>query len=383
MKKLKEIFQALLGVVAMILTALIALGRLTWRGIKKWWKKRKKWIRGTIVTIFVLFVVGFVALLSYAWYDSKYGRCYWKDEILSKNIEARAFNDHYGYKFRVYNNCIGEYTTQRINWISDAYQNDSLAVYAIPNKRGYINVNTGKIVIDAELNDYRKAWVFSEGMSAVMKDGKIGFINAKNEIIIPFQFDYSDKCRMWDFGYLFHDGYCIMTNKDGDLGLIDTAGNWVVEPAYDEIWAPNESGYRMIVKDGKYGVLDARCNIVYPAEYAYVEFLSDGFVLNKDGKKWQVDFEGNIVQPFMFDATYYLNYPIGYDDCGNIQYAFADYIKYEVMNRYGIMNRITGEPVTFALYLDINMLSKDLFEVQDPESYNWYLVDTNGNVVKK
>jgi hypothetical protein len=29
MKRLKEIFQALLGVVAMILTALIALGRLT------------------------------------------------------------------------------------------------------------------------------------------------------------------------------------------------------------------------------------------------------------------------------------------------------------------------------------------------------------------
>ena len=25
----------------------------------------------------------------------------------------------------------------------------------------------------------------------------------------------------------------------------------------------------------------------------------------------------------------------------------------------------------------------DLFEVQDPESYDWYLVDTNGNVVFK
>ena len=96
-----------------------------------------------------------------------------------------------------------------------------------------------------------------------------------------------------------------------------------------------------------------------------------------------MDFEGNIIQPFMFDGTYYLNYPIGYNECGDIQYAFADYAKYEVMNRYGIMNRITGKPITFALYSDINMLSKDLFEVQDPESYDWYLVDTNGNVVSK
>lgn len=53
------------------------------------------------------------------------------------------------------------------------------------------------------------------------------------------------------------------------------------------------------------------------------------------------------------------------------------------MNRYGIMNRITGKPLTLALYSDINMLSKDLFEVQDPESSDWYLVDTNGNVVSK
>ena len=107
-----------------------------------------------------------------------------------------------------------------------------MAVYALPNKRGYINVNTGRIVIDAEVNDYRKAWVFSEGLAAVKRAGKVGFINVENEVVIPFQFDYSYKCRMWDFAYLFHNGYCIMTNKSGDLGLIDKGGNWVVEPGF-------------------------------------------------------------------------------------------------------------------------------------------------------
>ena len=47
------------------------------------------------------------------------------------------------------------------------------------------------------------------------------------------------------------------------------------------------------------------------------------------------------------------------------------------------MNRITCKPITLALYSDINMLSKDLFEVQDSESYDWYLADTQGNVVSK
>lgn len=151
--------------------------------------------------------------------------------------------------------------------------------------------------------------------------------------------------------------------------------------AYDEIWAPHDNGYRIIVDDNKYGVLDSMCNLVYPAEYGYVDLLPDGFVLTKGGKKWQVDFEGNIIQPFMYDNTYYLNYPIGYDDNGDMQYAFADYAKYEVMNLYGIMDRITGKPITPALYSDVNMISKYLFEVQNPESYDWFLVDNKGNMI--
>ncbi|MBO7221335.1 MAG: WG repeat-containing protein [Alistipes sp.] len=379
MKRLTQIFQALLGVVALILTAIVTFGRLAWRTIRNWWKNRSKWLRRSIATILILIPVGFVALVVYALYEDAYGRDYW-DRKLSENVTLRSFSDN---KWRVYDNRTEEYTTEKINWLSESPKNDSLAVYALPGKRGYINVNTGRIVIDAEANNYCKAWVFSDGLAAVMKDGKIGFINDQNDVVIPFQFDYTDKCRMYDFGYVFHNGYCAMTDADGNLGLIDKIGNWVVEPEYDEIWAPHKSGYRVIVKDNKHGVLDSNCNVIYPVEYGYISIISDGFVLTKDGKQWQVDFEGNTVQPFMFDSTYYLNYPIGYNECGEIQYAFADFVKYEVMNRYGIMNRITGEPITPAIYADINMLSKDLFEVQEYDSYDWYLLDTKGNVVSK
>ena len=379
MKRLTQIFQALLGVVALILTAIVAFGRLAWRTIRNWWKKRSKWLRRSIATILILIPVGFVALVGYALYEDAYGRDYW-DRKLSENVTLRSFSDN---KWRVYNKQTGEYTTEKINWVSEAPETDSLAVYALPGKRGYVNINTGRIIIDAEANDYRKAWVFSDGLAAVMKDGKIGFINDQNNVVIPFQFDYTDKCRMYDFGYVFHNGYCAMTDANGNLGLIDKNGNWVVEPEYDEIWAPHKSGYRVIVKDSKHGVLDSTGTIVYPAEYGYISILPDGFVLTKSGKQWQVDFEGNTVQPFMFDNTYYLNYPIGYNECGEIKYAFADFVKYEVMNSYGIMNRITGEPITPAIYSGINMLSKDLFEVQEYDSYDWYLLDTKGNVVSK
>ncbi|MBQ5691525.1 MAG: WG repeat-containing protein [Alistipes sp.] len=380
MKRLTQIFQALLGVVALILTAIIAFGRLAWRTIRNWWKNRSKWLRRSIAAIFIVVPVGFVALVAYLLYEDKYGRDYY-DRRLSDNITLHSFANN---KWRVYDRTIGEYVTDKVNWLSDVSENDSLAVYALPGKRGYINVNNGRIVIDAEANSYTKAWVFSEGLAAVVKDGKIGFINAQNEVVIPFQFDdYASKCRMWQFGYVFHNGYCAMPNANGDLGLIDKGGNWVVEPSYDEIWAPHESGYRVIVKDGKHGVLDSSCNVVYPAEYLYVGITRDGFVLTKGGRRWQVDFEGNTTQPFMFDIIDYLKYPNGYDSNGELTYEFADFVKYEIMNSYGIMNRITGEPITPAIYSDIIMLSKDLFEVQKYDSYDWYLLDAKGNVVSK
>ena len=379
MKRLTQIFQALLGVVALILTAIVAFGRLAWRTIRNWWKKRSKWLRRSIATIGIIVSIFFISLVGYFLYEDNYGRDYW-DRKLSENVTLRSFSDN---KWRVYNKQTGEYTTEKINWVSEAPETDSLAVYALPGKRGYININSGHIIIDAEANDYRKAWVFSDGLAAVMKDGKIGFINDQNDVVIPFQFDYTDKCRMYDFGYVFHNGYCAMTDADGNLGLIDKNGNWVVEPEYDEIWAPHKSGYRVIVKDSKHGILDSTGTIIYTAEYGYISIIPDGFVLNKGGKKWLVDFQGNVVQPFMFDNTYYLKYPVGYNECGEIKYAFADFVKYEVMNSYGIMNRITGEPITPAIFSDINMLSKDLFEVQEYDSYDWYLIDTKGNVVSK
>ena len=379
MKRLTQIFQALLGAGALIITALIAAGRLARRTIRNWWSKRSKWLRRSIATTLILIPVGFVALVAYAFYEHKHGRNYW-DRRVSDNITMHSFNNE---KWRIYNEIESAYTTGEINWLSEAHGNDSLAVYAIPDKRGYINVNTGRVIIDAEANNYSKAWVFSEGLAAVVKDGRIGFINPHNEVVIPFHFYDTDKCRMWDYGYLFHNGLCIMTDKDGNIGLIDRSGNWVVEAAYDEIWTPDDNGCRIIIKDGKYGVLDPAGKILYPTEYLHICIVPNGFVLTKCGKQWRVDLEGNTVRPFIFDRTYYLKYPDGYNESGELVFVFSEYVKYEIMDCYGIMNRITGEPVTPAIYSDINMLSKDMFEVQEYDSYDWHLIDTKGNAVNK
>lgn len=377
MKTLSKIFQALLGVVALSLTALIAGGRLAWRSIRNRWKIASKWVRRTIVVSFLLIAVAFAALVAYAIYDDAKGRWY-ADKWLSDDVVVYYFADD---AYRVYNTSTEKYTTPKISWVASAAENDSIGVYAIDDRRGFINTKTGDVVIDAKANDYEKAWVFSDGLAAVMKDGKVGFVDANNKLVIPFRFDYSDKCRTYEIGYLFHDGYCVMTNKDGKFGLIDINGNWVVEPEYDELWNACENGNRIVVNDGKHGVLDSCFKVLYPTEYFYIDVLSDGFVLTKDGKMWKVDLEGNVVNPFLFDGSRYMEYPISYSDNNGVEYALSDYMEYYVNNNSGIMNRITGKPITPALYDDVYMISDKLFQVQDAETYDCYIIDVNGNRV--
>ena len=378
MKRLTQIFQALLGVVALMLTALVAAGRLAWRTIRNWWKKRSKWLRRSIVTIGIIVSIFFIFLVGYFLYEDNYGRDYW-DEPLYNDVVMHSFADD---TYRIYNELTDTYTTGKIQYVSDMVDDGPLAIYVQAGRVGYLDITTGQIVIDATENDYSSAWDFSDGLAAVKRDGKIGFINAQNEVVIPFQFERTSLCDM-DIYFMFHEEYCSMTIADGKVGLIDKRGEWVVEPIYDELWAPEENNHRIIISDSKYGVLDARLNIAYPTEYDHIDITSEGIVLAKNGNMWKVDFEGNVVQPYMVDFTFYLKYPNGYNDSGEIVYAFANYLKYTINDKYGIMNRTTGEPITPAIYADINMLSADLFEVQECDNDNWYLLDTKGNVVSK
>ena len=316
------------------------------RAIGDWWKGRAMWLRCLVVVLIVVY--GVVPVTKCVVSVTKHVASYFNSVVLSE-----------------------------IN------ENDSLAVYAQYGKRGYLDVRSGEVVISARKNDYTKAWIFSEGLAAVMKDGKVGFINVKNEVVIPFQFDY---LRTWWFhqAYVFHDGYCMMGTKDRCAGVIDTTGRWVIEPVYDEIYRPHENGGAwLVVKDEMYGLYDADMNMLYPAEYDRVYRLSDGYALVKDGKKWQVDFEGNVVYPFMFDMTYPMGCHYGCEECEDAQCVATNYMKYKVWGSYGIMDRVTGKPITPAIYADVKMISEKLFGVQDDsECYGWHLLDINGNVVK-
>lgn len=366
-------------IVDLICDLVVSLWNLMATAVRKTWNSCRWRTLSTLgkimLTVFILAFIAITGLVCNEYYKDNYGKCcYYYNTQLSEYIVSHDFNDG---KIRIYNTESGKYTTPKLDWIADVPSRDTLTVFSRKGKRGFLNINDGRIVIGEQ---YDKAWVFSEGLAAVVKDGKIGFVNARNETVLPFQYDYADRNGM-AIDYLFRDGYCTMTDARGACGLIDKSGNWVVEPLYDCIWPPHCGGYR-IVKDGdKYGLLNPELQFACPIEYDYIGFAADnaGIVLSQNGRKWQTDFDGNITRPFVVDYTNWIYIPgTGDEEDGT---RLSAYISYRVDGCVGVLRRDNGRIVIPAIYESVNMLSETLFEVQLREDGNWILIDADGNIV--
>ena len=156
------------------------------------------------------------------------------EEGLLLNDDLVAIKEDDG-NITIKNTQTGEVTAEKIkfDWTSSS-PNDSLGVFCTDKKRGYYNSYTGKIVIPAQ---YRRAWVFSEGLAAVQKNGMIGFINRKGDVVIPFRYPYHGNPLS---SFVFDNGHCIVADTTGKCGVINRKGEWIIQPKYDNIDAYEE-----------------------------------------------------------------------------------------------------------------------------------------------
>ena len=161
-------------------------------------------------------------------------------------------------------------------------------------KRGYLNVVTGEIDIKAE---YEHAWLFSEGVAAVVKDDKIGFIDKENNVVIPFQYPVYGYPFLYT--YRFYNGYCKMTDEEGRCGLIDHSGNWVIEPKYQRIKRPVFGKYRKVKLNDKWGLLDENLKLILSIKYDHitvVDSMATQFKVTYEGMMYEINRQGKILK---------------------------------------------------------------------------------------
>lgn len=334
-------------------------------------KKLNKFWKGVILIV-GLSCLGVVIYVSCHNYFYHYG--YEQRTVyLSENCNERWYNDG---RVKVICKETGKATTGKLDWISNSNQKDSLTVFSKDEKRGYLNKITGKIFIPAV---YGHAWVFSEGLACVVKNGKLGFINPKNETIIPFKFIYPVE-KEKNIDYVFSGGYCSAVDLTGKVGLINKKGDWVIIPAYDYI---NNAllGYRIVKLAQKYGLLNSQLKLILPVEYDHIEIQKEGLRIAKNGEQQLVAFDTkSILRPFVYDSIVSLQYGSGRNDSTGTEIMInTNCFAYNIITKWGLMKR-DGTIITKAIYDDIEGLSNNMFSCTI-ESYK-ITINSNGQLIK-
>lgn len=243
-----------------------------------------------------------------------------------------------------------EIIVKDIDWCHYSSNNDEdpIVLFAKNGKRGFCNIVTNEVIVPP--TTYTKAWIFSEGLAAVEKNGYIGFVNANGDIAIKIKFSYRGN-PLTDF--VFHNGHCVVADSSNRIGVIDKKGRWVIKPLYDHIELAKD--YAIVYKDGNF--------------------------------KKQIDFTGNVLQDGIIDYINNLYYEVEYSDkqTGEPHVGSAknnDFYEYRVEGYSGLIDS-EGKIITPPIYTDITGLTHTLFKAQLQDWRSMVIIDQNGNVLSK
>lgn len=309
----------------------------------------------------------------------------WEEKHISNHIVFQQI--YYSDKGKIYDKNKRKVLLKDVDWVVTSPDKDSLAVFARNGKRGYINRFTGAIAVP---ESYTRAWVFSEGLAAVEKNGELMFIDHSGKVVIDkdFQVHFDDP------KYAFKNGYCMIKNPvNGKMGLIDRTGRWVLNAEYDNLF--NNDGFWQVEKGGRVGLYTADLDMLFPVENTAIYICDDWIeVRHADHIARWYDHEGNITVNFVIDEISNLLYETtelrnnaesSDDECmDNKIYAIADCQQYLVRSGdyntpdyYGLLNR-NGRIVTPPIYTSIEAIGKDLYLCQ-PDGV---IINDRGEIVK-
>ena len=269
------------------------------------------------------------------------------DQGLLLNDDLVAIHEEDG-NITIKNNETGEVTAEKIkfDWTSSS-PNDSLGVFCSDGKRDYYNSYTGKIVVPAQ---YRRAWIFSEGLAAVQKNGMIGFINRKGEVVIPFRYPYHGNPLS---EFVFDNGHCIVADTTGKCGVINRKGEWIIHPKYDNI-------------------------------DAYEEYV----IASSAGVRKQLTYEEKVINSFVVDNIKALTFTEKerYENKdGEIVYMDIEVktglFSYSVGGRCGLLDA-NCRRLTEPLYSRIIAVDKNMYRALLLDSYSEVILNSRGEVMK-
>jgi len=152
----------------------------------------------------------------------------------------------------------------------------------------------------------------------VSKNGKYGFVDISNNIVVPMEYDSANP---------FGDDGLAYVEKNKKNGYVDKSGNEVIPVEYDGIGEFND-GLAYVYKDDKYGYVNKSNDLVIPMKYDNANAFHNGTALvKKDGEAILIDTEGKVLHTYSYERVSVLK---------------GDLLKFGVKGTYGEYDDIEG-----------------------------------------
>ena len=343
------------------------------------WKNKTPFWR-FIPAAITLCILAFTCMICFAFYEefirTKYYNAIWEaryDSRISPDFKYRN-NGHNNGKSYIYDSRTKKKVIKDIDWIAIPENGDSIIIVAKGGKRGFVNRFTAKTVIPFK---YDAAWSFTDGVAGVCEGDSVYFIDRSGRPINNRKFE---RLQGYD-GYVYHGNYAAIP-VNGSYGLLDMKGNWVLQPEYQDIKIGAKNMW-YVVNNDKWGVIGNDGQFVIPIEFkqAYIHSKNGITLTNEDNSRSRFDYEGKLLDAFVFDEIHQLKfYTNEYDNEGNQKQAVDDMLKYTVGNFYGLMTK-NGIPATPPLYSDIEVVTPGIYQCYIPDAYECILINNNGEKI--
>ena len=242
-------------------------------------------------------------------------------------------------------------------WIYTDKIDDNIPIVAkLDGKEGYINTKNEWVIPPT----YRDAFAFRQGVAIVKKGRNYMCINLKGEAVIQdfdnYVIEPSDntyivgvrkecKYMVYDLNGNLLDTYDGFINnwsgnaifgvkKGGKWGYIDGYGKVIVPFEYEEVNNFSE-GLASVRKDGKWGYINPKNEIVIPIEFTNKEvgfFKNGGAEYYTDRGAGLINLKGEIIAEPKYDSIEYVNGNIAIVSFNGYNYLY-DFVKEKKLKR--------------------------------------------------
>lgn len=220
---------------------------------------------------------------------------------------------------------------------------------------------SGDVLFDIEADlfdgDESTYWVFFEGLMAVCKDEKWGYINTKGEWVIEPRYERAD----------YFVGGIAQVEVDGKAGYVDKNGNFVIEPQYEYGYDDPSEGLIGVTSDTWSGYIDLSGNqVIDLSAYEWVlmqEFTNGVATISTNNGYGLIDKNGNYIVSPSYQRISRFN-------CGLASFETND-------RRYGYLDS-TGKELIPAEYRWTTRYYDDGYGVVMNDAGKFTILDQNG-----